>query len=978
LKKTNSVQTNTTFRIVGNVMAGIGLWGSVGIGLCGPVPQFNFNIGAGRLVDQLSQFAGITQQQMVFDYDALEAVTTRGVRGRYSADNALSLLVKGKKILCEHGRNSITIRPSKGRRAPTSCWDLEPQPVAQIVGPQALPPQSEDAIAVVRVFGDKTGSHLQDGRQIGVALLSVHRQEIRESGATNVADLFSQTTQNFFGGATEDTHTGPPEAISNSGLGFAGNLRGAGARATLFLLNNVPTATSGSSGGFYDTMGYPLAAIERFDIAPDGSSAIYGAAAVGGVVNVHTLQRYDRPETDVAIGSVTRGRQEQHRLSQLLGKRWDDGEALIVGELLHRGALDTRERWQANAFGPAGYVPYTSPGNLETSDRTIYPIPQGQAGRPLDFSSLSPGAPSVVNPWVDARIVPNQTRWSLYTSAHQNLGDSASVWSNTLCSWRHAVQTWGGQEVTLHVQDSPLLLHAPTGEVTETYNLLNDLGPKLTSVWVETCHATLGIQVPLSGGWHMVFRGSYSREHESQLNGGQLDPEHLQAGIDSGAFDPFGAGANNSSDVLATVQTPQWYHSLSRLGFYQAIAEGRFFSIGAGPWQEALGVEFQDQGLRSADPAIANNLRRQVRSAFLEIEAPLLDADRFPAPFRNLSVSLAERYEHYSDFAQSVFVPRFGFEWSALEHFTLRGTWGWSVRAPLLGDLSSQAGTSVPYTLGSIPVLIWSGGNPQLRLEWALTRTLGMKLNWEDNRSRFTAAIGYFDMVYQHRIDQPEFESNILSDKQYTTFVVQNPTRALLQKVCDSSNFPGGSHADCLEQQVSAILDLRLHNLNTLWTDGIDAETRMSFESRYGTLGVDVRGTYVLDYAQSRTPGGSLVSFLNQESEPIALHLFASGSWQLGPVKAIVSVHNTGRYRDTETDPITRVGAWTTTDIRLSYTFGFRDTAPSRLVEVAAYCQNVLNKLPPFSINTLADRGYDEENGDLSGRTCTASAHLTW
>ena len=199
----------------------------------------------------------------------------------------------------------------------------------------------------------------------------------------------------------------------------------------------------------------------------------------------------------------------------------------------------------------------------------------------------------------------------------------------------------GGQEVTVHVEKSPLLLHTPQGKVTKTYTLLDDLGSNLTDVRIETCHAIPGLQVPLSGSWELVLRGLYGREHQSELNSGQVDPNLLQDSVDSGAITPFGAGAHNSPDALASIKTSQWYPSLSRLWFYQAIADGPFFSVGAGPWQEAFGPEFYDQGFRSADPAVANNLKRQVAAGFAEIEAPLLDGERFPIPFRRLTVSSA-------------------------------------------------------------------------------------------------------------------------------------------------------------------------------------------------------------------------------------------------------------------------------------------------------------------------------------------------
>jgi len=52
-----------------------------------------------------------------------------------------------------------------------------------------------------------------------------------------------------------------------------------------------------------------------------------------------------------------------------------------------------------------------------------------------------------------------------------------------------------------------------------------------------------------------------------------------------------------------------------------------------------------------------NDLRRQLYAAFSEVQLSLQDADILPVPFRNLGVSLAGRFEHYSDFGHSA-TPR--------------------------------------------------------------------------------------------------------------------------------------------------------------------------------------------------------------------------------------------------------------------------------------------------------------------------------
>jgi outer membrane receptor protein involved in Fe transport len=71
-----------------------------------------------------------------------------------------------------------------------------------------------------------------------------------------------------------------------------------------------------------------------------------------------------------------------------------------------------------------------------------------------------------------------------------------------------------------------------------------------------------------------------------------------------------------------------------------------------------------------------------------------------------------------------------------------------------------------------------------------------------------------------------------------------------------------------------------------------------------------------------------------------------------------------------------RVGAWTTADLRLSYTFNAEDLPGTHPIEVALNCENLTNRYAPFALNTVANLGYDQENGSLQGRVVTLSADL--
>jgi outer membrane receptor protein involved in Fe transport len=85
------------------------------------------------------------------------------------------------------------------------------------------------------------------------------------------------------------------------GNGFAAgstaiSLRGLGATSTLVLLNGRRMASFGRADDgqktFTDLSTIPMELVERIEILKDGSSAVYGADAIAGVVNIILKQNY--------------------------------------------------------------------------------------------------------------------------------------------------------------------------------------------------------------------------------------------------------------------------------------------------------------------------------------------------------------------------------------------------------------------------------------------------------------------------------------------------------------------------------------------------------------------------------------------------------------------------------------------------------------------------------------------------------------
>jgi len=127
-----------------------------------------------------------------------------------------------------------------------------------------------------------TGSHIRGVETAGSKLIVIGRDQIDASGYGRVEDVLATVTQNFnrANGAVQEP------GFFNLNHGAEVQLRGLGVGTTLTLVNGQRQGASGWQGSFTDVSTIPVSAIERIEILPEGTAALYGSDAIGGVVNI--------------------------------------------------------------------------------------------------------------------------------------------------------------------------------------------------------------------------------------------------------------------------------------------------------------------------------------------------------------------------------------------------------------------------------------------------------------------------------------------------------------------------------------------------------------------------------------------------------------------------------------------------------------------------------------------------------------------
>jgi iron complex outermembrane recepter protein len=968
-------------------------------------PPIEFHVEGGDATTTLTEFSRQAHLQLLFDYNVVKGHATRPLDGTYQPADALKQLLANSDLefdfvnphtLAVTQKKVASEEPKVAAAAPRH---EPPQRRARSKSPAKITDALGNPLDVIRI----TGTYVRDEPPVGEEIVRLSREDIEATGAATPADFLRTLPQAFGGGPNQDTHIGN-EATTNSGLGVGVNLRGLGARATLVLINGRRVAPSGTEGEFVDIENIPLSAIERVDILPDSASAIYGADAVGGVVNFILRDKLDGGETIARGGSGTRGDLQEYLLAQTLGKTWDGGRALISFEFYDRGALPAADRAYAvsdlRPFGGSDLdSTFSNPGNiLDSMTGRLYPIPAGQNGTHLTAAELIPGMPNLQSIYPPPRqIIPSQKRWTLYGSTQQELGDRFTLSGAVLAGHREASQTLSSIETYVKVPSSNPFYVNPSGgsgPVVVAYDFGKDLGLLTGQIGIDTLNATVGLDFDAGASWTVRSYASYVREKQNEVEGNELNSTALDVALADPspltAFNAFGDGSNTNPATLQAIRTSDLFWVNSQLETVDITADGPLGELGGVPLKLAVGADWRRElfswtelmpGTTATSPIIGSSLSRTVVSAFGQLVVPIFSASSALPGLHRLEVSAAGRYENYSGSGGNT-APKYSLVWSPLPSLSLRATWSRSARPPALYDLDTTHNgvTLVPLANpaapgGTVPSLVLSGGNARVRSERAQSWTTGLDFA-PLSAPGLSLGFTYFRTRFIDRIQTTLGSASMLVDPAYAALVTHNPTAAQIDFACNQGAFTHGTVAQCESMPVAAIVDLRTGNVARLLTDGIDFNSNYTRSTGRGDLAFALGGTWLHHFSEAQTPGQPLSSLLDTPNQPINLRLRASAGWQSHGWGAQVAANFTNSYRDTESVPQRRVDSWTTIDVQLGY--DFPNTGALQGTRVTLDARNVFNVDPPFLNNQVTLIGYDQENANPYGRQLSLQLRKKW
>jgi iron complex outermembrane receptor protein len=954
-------------------------------------PVVSVNIPSGNAEETLIEFARQSKIQPFYPSRIVRGVRTNAISGEFEASEALARMLEGTRLTFEFNPANpwnVTLHaPDSDKRSAAGRSSDE--------GPTVERPRLAALLEREHVANDPpleevtvTGTRIRGLAAITAPLVSLKQERMKRTGYAATQDVLYQLPFTSLAGPREDA-----PGDSNYNRGTSVNLRGLGTGATLVLVNGRRQPASGLDGDFIDVSTIPWSAVEKIEVMPDGASALYGSDAIGGVVNIVLRKDLDGAETRTRLANSSGGGDETV-FAQLFARDLRAGQFLFAYQFSDRSALPFSARAYAadadkTAFGGSNFRSNRSnPGNIldPVTLSPAFAIPHGQDGRSLAPADLLSGV-NLRNQHEGADLLPDRQSHSFYVTASHAIGERFEWFAEGRFNRRDIEQTGFSVTQLLAVPASNAFYVDPFGNspfVLVAYDFIDDLGPVEMSGRTETWNGALGIKGDF-GSWQARLSVSEGQERLRWVGRNAVDLTALERALaDSDpatAFNPFGAGAHTNPSTLEQVRASQLSQATSGISVASLVADGRLANLRAGEMKLALGLDVRTERLERSSGFIGvmtpiNSYDRTIRAAFAELAVPIA---------RTLDLSVAGRYEEYSDFG-STFNPKIGLRWAPFEKLRFRSSWGTSFRAPVLSDLDeTNLSSSMLLMLpdprseaGGSRALLRLGKNENLKEESATTWTAGIDLA---PRGDLTLSLTYFAIDYHDRIVQPGpavIFDVLLQEDQWASIITRNPDPAAVASICNSPTFLDVAEA-CISTPPSAIVDMRLRNLAATEVRGVDASLKQLFEGRLGVFEVDVSGTYLFGFKQGLTSKDTLVDVRDTGGNPPSIRLRAEMDWyQFAKtdrgLAASAVVNYVGNYSDVGNGDRRSVDSMTTLDLQLSYRTPRGDRVLDD-IEIGLSAINVFDRDPPFFNNSL---GYDPANALPTGRIVGMYIQKNW
>lgn len=923
-----------------------------------------------------------------------------------------------------------------------------------------------------------TGSRIKRADAEGPSPIKViNRQEIESTGRTNLTDLLRDMPEATFTGINEG---GTTAAVRGS---TALNLRNLGANNTLVIVNGRRTVvTANASGGttFVDLNRFPISMVERIEVLKDGASAIYGADATAGVVNIILRKDYNGAEVSATYGNSTGTDVAEKSVSFFGGAASGKASATVGVSYFQRGALkgvdtpfggnaDLSARYLAkgaqyaagvaagsydlrSGTGPQARIGLTGPAAGQINGTNGVNIPGLAVGAaitrlpgvggtvPGTLASATPSfsSPSQVgsggqfnaaiantyvaqiltpqsNPsnlynfqeWV--WLTPEVTRTGMYTTFRYDLTKAMSF---------YAEASYQQSKSHIELAPSPISTAGDNNIIVPKTNYWNpfgvdvsfnyrpnDFGARKADITDDSYRLLFGVQGTILDKFDWDSAYTYSYDQNTDVTTNAMSESRLRASLalsTPAALNIFGGpGFKNNASTLNSLRVQQQKAGTASLDSWDAKISGDIFEIPTGAIGAAIYTEARKEKFNVANDAISTTLddiigqvrladatqsSRTVKSVAAEARVPLVKTGSITGLYK-ADLSVAGRYETFSDGYNSGVKPFVGVRYQPVKELLLRGSVGRSFRAPTLPQLFGGESQSLPNGLGDLrrpqaltgdpfdgtatQRLVRAGGNPKLTPETAKTYQYGFVYDVPFKALQGLSIGSSFFHIEQTNIITTTGTTYIRNNEVgggTADLVIRDPgTETYTNNTASAINVlsgPNGATTAVAPGQtvtvpgrIQSILD-RVVNLAYQKVEGYDFEVIYSKRTtNFGRFNSRNTATYTKFYGFTRTPSVAPANLAGRDGYP-RWRLSSSLDWELKQHRAGLSYNFINRYGDFNRDGY-EVARYYTVGAYYGYDLptGISDWLNNTRVTVGV--DNAFDKEPPLYYNGVGyDQGY--------------------
>jgi outer membrane receptor protein involved in Fe transport len=503
-----------------------------------------------------------------------------------------------------------------------------------------------------------TGSKIErSGFDTPTPTTVIDQEAIALTGLNTVADFVAQLPAFFVGVAPANSTDG------NDGGAQLVNLRGLGTNRTLVVVNGRRRVSGSASIAGVDLATIPSAMVDRVEIVTGGASAVYGADAVSGVVNIVLRDDFEGLELEARGGVSEEGGGDNYAFNAFAGTKFHDGRGSVTlaASYNNQNSLNfsQREISQTNSFSipnPANTGPndgifdnilfpdirffqfsYGGLFNIADVNYTIDPdlrpiMNEGLTG--TFFDSFSHIGGDGWNPADWFQHFGDQETISGYGTLSYDLDDNVRFFSELdyTRSTTDVVQTvtllFGGHTPTIR-RENPFisdelgdLLDANGVTSFPLTKALFDAGPAVARHERDTINITAGLDGDFRNDWTWSVFGQYgSYDNDISTVNTYAITRLLQASdVISDPVtgqpvcrDPSGGcvpvnflGRNSESpEALEFINHTRLQSITNRLNVIGATLNGDLISLPAGPIRFATGFEYREERLVTVDDELA-------------------------------------------------------------------------------------------------------------------------------------------------------------------------------------------------------------------------------------------------------------------------------------------------------------------------------------------------------------------------------------